>query len=94
MEKQKYERARKRVEEIKGFYIHAVIYVIVNLGMFIFNYFIIGGNLWFFWSLFGWGMGLAAHGLGVFGLGGIWGKDWEERKIRELMEKDRQKENL
>ena len=34
--------------------------------------------------------GLGAHALGVFGFGGggPWGRDWEERKTREMMDKE------
>jgi hypothetical protein len=33
---------------------------------------------------------LGAHALGVFGFGGggPWGRDWEERKTRETMDKE------
>ena len=30
----RYEQAKKHIEEVKGFYIHLTIYVIVNLGLF------------------------------------------------------------
>jgi predicted RND superfamily exporter protein len=36
-----------------------------------------------------WGIGLAAHGLSVFLPSLIMGKDWEEKKIKELMEKEK-----
>jgi hypothetical protein len=36
-----------------------------------------------------WGVGLVAHGLSVFLPNFILGKNWEEKKIRELMEKDK-----
>ncbi len=32
-----YERARHRVEEIKGFYIHLIVYIFVNIAMFLVN---------------------------------------------------------
>jgi hypothetical protein len=35
------------------------------------------------------GIGLAAHGLSVFLPSLIMGKDWEEKKIKELMEKEK-----
>jgi hypothetical protein len=47
------------------------------------------GAIWFYWPLLGWGIGLAAHGLSVFGLEGFWGPDWEERKIKEMIDKRR-----
>ncbi|HYI15106.1 MAG TPA: 2TM domain-containing protein [Thermomicrobiales bacterium] len=37
----------------------------------------------------GWGIGLGAHAMTVFVFHGRLGKGWEERKIAELMEKDR-----
>jgi hypothetical protein len=42
-----------------------------------------------FSTAFYWGIGLAFHALGVFGNNVFFGKDWEERKIREIMEKDK-----
>ena len=38
---------------------------------------------------FFWGIGLLAHGLSTFLPYFILGKDWEERKIKELMDKER-----
>ena len=40
-------------------------------------------------TLLFWGIGLLAHGLSVFLPGMILGNNWEERKIKELMEKDK-----
>jgi hypothetical protein len=36
-QQQRYERARARVQAIKGFYVHASIFVVVNLGLFVIN---------------------------------------------------------
>lgn len=88
-EKECYERARKRVEEIKGFYIHLLVYVLVNLGLFLVNILSSPHGLWFYWPLLGWGVGVVAHGISVFGLRGVLGPEWEERKIREIMDKQR-----
>ncbi|MFY7813700.1 MAG: 2TM domain-containing protein [Chryseobacterium taeanense] len=43
------------------------------------------GYLWFFWPMLGWGIGVAAHAANTFWIG----KEWEEKKIRELMDEDR-----
>lgn len=48
-----------------------------------------GGGWWFYWATFGWGIGLLTHGLSVFALPGMFGKNWEERKIREYMDQDK-----
>jgi len=36
-EQQRYQRAHARVEALKGFYVHAAIFVLVNLGLFAIN---------------------------------------------------------
>ncbi len=84
---QSYERARERVKALKGFYIHAMTFVLVNIMLFVINL-LTGGAWWFFWPLLGWGIGLGVHALNVFGFGML-GRDWEERKTREFMDRDR-----
>lgn len=86
-----YLRAEKRVKELKGFYWHAFWYLVVNIFiicMIVFN----GGSLFTFGTfatpLF-WGMGLAFHAMTVFGVDFIFGKSWEDRKIKEYMDKER-----
>jgi hypothetical protein len=86
---EEYERARKRVRQIKGFYIHATVFVLVNVFLVILNLATTRREIWFFWPLFGWGIGLVAHGIAVFGFGGLWGREWEERKIKQIVERNR-----
>jgi hypothetical protein len=86
-EQQRYARARKRAKELKGFYTHAITYVLVNIGLFVINLFT-GGGWWFYWPLIGWGIGLVVHALSVFAFGGTFGQDWEERKTKQLMERE------
>jgi len=40
---------------------------------------------WALWAIMGWGIGLFAHAVSVFGVFGVGSKAWEERKVRELM---------
>ena len=89
-DEQRYQRAHARVQALKGFYTHATVYVVVNIGLFVINL-LTGGGWWFYWPLIGWGIGLGAHAIGVFGFsgGGPWGREWEERKTRELIDRDR-----
>lgn len=85
----KYLAAKQRVKRMKGFYIHATVYVLVNL--FIITQSIQSGekpdSMNNYWTAIFWGIGLLAHGLSVFGPNIFLGKDWEERKTRELMDK-------
>jgi hypothetical protein len=86
-----YRRAKARVEELKGFYVHLMVYVVVNAGLVAINLLTTPGSYWFYWPLIGWGIGLIIHGLMVFG-GGLFGSAWEERKVRELMDEERRKQ--
>lgn len=86
-----YERARKRVRMIRGFYIHASVYVLANATLIVLNLVASPTVPWSIWPVAGWGLGLAIHGITVFGFFGFWGQDWEERKIKELMEKSASK---
>ena len=89
----KYQQALKRVKRIKGFYTHLIVYIVINIGLLIVNNNNSTENFWR-WQTFStvlfWGIGLLAHGLSVFMPTMLMGKDWEERKIRELMEKEKQ----
>lgn len=61
-----YEKARKRVEEKLGFYIHAAVFVGVNAVLAAVDLTGSPEKLWFHWVLIGWGLGLALHGVRVF----------------------------
>jgi len=87
MADEKYEKAKKRVEEIKGFYTHAIVYVVINIGLFLLNLFTAPGVWWFYWVLFGWGIGLFFHAMGIFVFNRFPSKKWEEQKIKEVMDK-------
>ncbi len=92
----RYYAAQKKVKSIKGFYIHLTVYVFVNLVLSIQIYLMSKNDFWrwesFATALF-WGIGIFAHGTSIFGSNLLFGKNWEERKIKELMEKDK-KSNL
>ena len=83
-----YKRAHDRVQELKGFYVHFTTYLLVNSGLAILNYVTSPEHLWFYWPLFGWGIGVFFHGIGVFGKNRLFGAGWEDRKIKEIMEKE------
>jgi hypothetical protein len=87
-EETKYQKAKERVEAIKGFYIHLTVFVVVNLMLFSINMIVSPDSLWFIWPLMGWGIGFVFHALSVFGFLPRFGADWEERKIREIMENE------
>lgn len=85
---EKYESARKQVGEEKSFYSHLIIYVLVITSFWIFNAVTANGHWWAFWPTLGWGIGLFFHGFGIFGKNAVFGKRWEEKRMKELMDKE------
>ncbi len=96
---EKMKRAKKRVEELKGFYIHLTVYILVNT--FISAMKIVrdlgdgesfGEAFWDFGTFavwFFWGIGMFFHGVKVFSYNPFFGKDWERRQIQKYMDKDK-----
>jgi len=66
MDEEKYKQAKKRVEEIKGFYGHLFAYLGVNLTLLIINLVTSPRDLWFYWVTLFWGIGIFWHAMGVF----------------------------
>ncbi len=87
-EEEKYIRAKKKVDNVKGFYSNLLAYCLVIPFLFFINYMTSPSYWWFWWPALGWGIGIGFHAFGVFGNNLIFGKDWEERKIKEFMDKD------
>ena len=80
-----YARAKKRVEELKGFYGNFSTYCIVIPSLALINYITYWDHKWFIYPMLGWGLGVLFHGVSVFG----YGKSWEERKIQEIINKEK-----
>ncbi len=78
----------KRVENLKVFYIHITVYVLVNVMLFVINLLTDPGYWWFLYPLGGWGIGVLIHEITTLAQGNF-GSEWEERKIKEYMEKDK-----
>lgn len=88
-DEERYFKAKKRVEEIKGFYGNLLAYIVVNVFLLIINLVTSPEYLWFFWPMLGWGVGVFLHGMKVFNYLPFFGADWEEQKIKEFMEKEK-----
>ena len=81
----RYEEARRHARNVRGFYTHLTVYVLVNAGLAALNMVSSPGRVWFAGATFGWGIGLVAHAVSVFACRGWLGAEWEERKIREYL---------
>lgn len=96
LERRRFERASKKVRAISGFYKHLAVYLIVNGFLIALHYFDLDKGEAFltfgtFSTAFFWGIGLLFHGLSVLGPNVFLGSDWEERKINEIMEREKSK---
>ena len=83
-----YDRAKDRVEKLKGFYGNLISYccvipilIVINLSTSSFQ--------WFWFPMLGWGLGLTFHAFETFG----YGKSWEEKKIQEILQKGNKEES-
>ena len=86
----KYIKAKEKVEEIKKFYSNLTSYIIVITGLGALNYYTDGWQYpWFLWPAFGWGIGIVFHAAKAFDWNPFFNKDWEKRKIKEYMDKDK-----
>ena len=89
--------ASKKIERIKSFYTHLGAYISINIVLFIL---MMSGAVnvhpTFWQTTFtitaGLGaLGVAGHGLGVFGHRLLLSKNWEERKLKQLLDKENNK---
>jgi hypothetical protein len=95
IDQERYMLAAKRVKQLRGFYSHLMVFIIVNLIIVFFNIKNLNeGESYFQWhnfiTLMFWGIGLLAHAASVFLPNIIFGKGWEARKIKEFIEKEEQ----
>jgi hypothetical protein len=85
---ERYQSARRQVQSLRAFYQHAIVFGLVNAGLFVVDL-LTGDGWWFYWPLLGWGIALAIQAVTVFGGVSLFGADWEERKTREIVERER-----
>lgn len=77
--------AWRRVWSLRGFYSHLTAYVIINFVLFLIDS-ATPGPAWFYAPLIGWGMLVCLHGLHAYELLPWTTQNWEQRKVRELIE--------
>ncbi len=87
LEEKRFLKAKARVKGLKEFYGNLLAYCIIIPLLWWLNLM----TTEFTWAIFptlGWGFGLLMHGMEAYGYNPLWGKGWEERKIRELMDRE------
>ena len=88
-----YEKARKRSQQKKRLYFHAVLFLIGAVFMVILNKFM---NFypeidWYSWGILAWLFLLCIHAIRVFIMHRFFGKDWEREHTAKLIEKHQKK---
>ncbi|MDC6365110.1 MULTISPECIES: 2TM domain-containing protein [Flavobacteriaceae] len=80
----RYRKAKERVDKIKSFYQNMLAYCLVIPFLAFINY-TTTSYPWVVFPAIGWGLGLIINGLCAYGYVPFLGRDWEERKINQLM---------
>lgn len=99
-EYKKFEKAKRRIDRIKSFYFHLIVFVVFNailllskdsMAIALFGKGAIvhpKAMNWIEWNIYIWGAGLLVHAIFVFGRVPFFIKKWEERQIKKYMNKD------
>jgi len=85
----RYIRAKDRVTQIKKFYVKVFKYTVFILFFSMWSYW--NNNEvsnWILWVAFFWGIGLVFIAIKTFYFNSFFGDEWEERKIKEILNKD------
>ncbi len=88
IENNSYVRAVEKVEKLKEFYQNLASYCIVIPFLVFINLYTSPQFHWFWFPMFGWGIGVIFHGLDVYNYNPFLGRNWESKKIKELMEEN------
>jgi 2TM domain len=86
---EKLKRIKKQVAEVKDFYIHLMVYLVVNFSLVLVYFFstenIENVGFWPIWPILGWGIGIIFHALSVFVFDGEVFAKWEDQEIAKRM---------
>ena len=79
-----FEKASRRVRELKKYYGNLASYCVIIPFLLIINLLSSPDHLWFYWPALGWGIGILLHTFKTFGFS----ESWEEKKIQEIMKQN------
>lgn len=82
------QRARRRLAAERGFYVHLITYAVVIGFLFLINALTNRSYWWFVWPALGWGIGVIFHAFATFGSFGNFGRDWEDRRLKQLIDEE------
>ena len=73
------------VQNLKGFHIHWITYIVVMIGLYFLNINTSPDNLWFITVGLIWAGALVLHAIILFGMFSMFGGDWEQRQFKKYM---------
>lgn len=85
----RYQKALKRVAEIKSFYRHLFSSSIVMIGLIYINLKYTPEVLWFLWALLGTGIPIIIHAIKTFRWIPYFNENWEQKKIKQFMKEEK-----
>ncbi|WP_330442878.1 2TM domain-containing protein [Flavobacterium sp. C4GT6] len=84
-----YKKTRRKVRDLRAFYIHLICYLISVFAMLILLDLTFKPLLyWFLIITVSWGFGVFLNAMKVFGFYPFLGKSWEKKKMKEIMKKE------
>jgi hypothetical protein len=81
------DEARRWVRRKRIFYTIVSIYLLLSLMWFSIDVLDDSTGLWFYWPMLGTGLAVVVTGLVMFGLGGLFGVEWERRQVDKYLER-------
>jgi hypothetical protein len=79
--------ARRWVRRKRIFSTIVGIYLLLSLMWFAIDMLDDSTSLWFYWPMLGTGLVVLVTGIGMFGLGGLFGADWERRQVEKYLQR-------
>jgi TctA family transporter len=87
------EEARRVVQRKRRFYTVLVVYLALSLLWFVIDLLTGTDDLWFYWPVLGAGLIVAVIGIAMFGIGGLFGADWERRQVDKYLQRRAPEDN-
>ena len=81
LSEQQEQEAFKYVRNLRRFYLHLSKYVVITLALLAVNLIFAPQQLWVWWVIGGWGLGVLLHASRVFGANSFLGPEWERRQV-------------
>jgi hypothetical protein len=81
------QEARRFVQRKRRFYTILVVYLALCLLWFVIDLLTGTDDLWFYWPVLGAGVIVAVIGIAMFGIGGLFGADWERRQVDRYLQR-------